>query len=461
MDTHLSDLLKQFALAIKETIDEGISNGTIQPDEKLFRRWKVDKFQYTDKGITEPSAHGEYITKSLWIKATHKLQESIKNSEEYFSALEELTTVFGKSDVLSHSLENFVGKFIHQYLYNSKFEEADIDIVIATFLKDLREEPVKCGANVELDGIVLQPERIDIADGVTLRQPKIEDLEEEYPAEIFMMHFLPHPSAILNIEFLGRGPREIQRRVGHAIALLRLFKVGSVKYTSYRMSSDSITTPAGGTLGSGAPFAALETYLITREGVPKLKHFWLTVSDSIPKSFYDADLTKADYTTIAYNRYSDALLQNGIFERRVANAMMGLEALYFKPEGEMQELAYRLRIRVSKLLGLLGYDPHEVKERVNDAYGIRSIFMHGGHLDYKKKRKLESKYKDVKALLLSVLDYLRISIIINLIILKEKEEFIDLIDDSLVDREKEELLTSIISGAKEFIGEIKAQQKTN
>jgi hypothetical protein len=457
MDTDLPDLLRQLALTAKKTIDAGISNGTIQPEEYEFRKWKVDRFQYTDKGITEPSAHVEYITESLWIKATDKLQESIKESNEYSSALEKLTTTFGRDDMLSSNLEKFVGKIIHRCLYDPKFDNADIDACITTFLKDLRGEPVKCGANVELDGIVLQPERIDIADGVTLRQPKIEDLEKEYPAEIFMMRIQPHPSAILNIEFLGRGPREIQRRVGHAIAILRLFKVGSVKYTSYRMYSDSITTFVGGTLSSGAPFAALETYLNTLEDVPKLKRFWLKVSDSIPKSFYDADLAKADYTTIAYNRYSDALLQNGIFERRVANAIMGLEALYFKPEGEMQELAYRLRIRVSKLLTLLGYDPHEVKERVNDAYEIRSIFMHGGHLDYKKKRKLESKYKDVKALLLSVLNYLRISIIVNLVILKEKEEFIDLIDDSLVDRAKEELLTSIISGAKEFIGEIKAQ----
>ncbi len=451
MDADLFDVLKELALTVKEKIDEGISNGTIQHEEEVFHRWKVDKFQYTDKGITESGAHGEYITKPIWIKATQKLQESIEKSDEYSSALEELTLVFGKNDTLSHSLENLVGRIIHQCLYDSKFNNADIDAIITTFLKDLREEPVKCGANVELDGIVLQPERIDIVDGITLRQPKIEDLEKEYPAEIFMMHFLPRPSAILNIEFFGRQPLEIQRRVEHAIALFRLFKVGSVKYIAYRMYSDSMTTFVGGTLSSGDTSAAFDKYLVTLEDVPKLKHFWLKVSDFMPKSFHDTDITKADYTTIAYNRYGDALLQSGIFERRIANAIMGLEALYFKPEGEMQELAYRLRIRVSKLLSLLGYDPHEVKERVNDAYSIRSIFMHGGHLDYKKKRKLESKYKDSKNLLLSVLDYLRISIIVNILILKEKDEFIDLIDDSLIDRKKEELLTSVISRAKEFM----------
>lgn len=450
MDADLFEILKPLALTVKKTIDEGISNGTIQPEEEEFRRWKVDKFQYTDTGISESSAHDEYITETVWFKATHKLQESITKSDEYSYAFEKLTTVFGKNDTLSKGVEKFIGKIIHQRLYDSKIDNADIDALITTLLKDLREEPVKCGANVELDGIVLQPEKVDIVDGVTLRQPKIEDLEKEYLTENFMTHFLPHPSAILNIEFLGRRPREIQRRVVHATTLFRLFKVMSVKYISYRKYSDSMTTFVGGTLSSGDILGALETYLITHEDVPKLKHFWLRMSDSIPESFYDTGITKIDYTTVAYNRYSDALLQNGIFERRVANAIMGLEALYFKPEGEMQELAYRLRIRVSKLLSLLGYDPYEVKERVNEAYGIRSLFLHGGHLDYKKMRKLESKYKDVKTLLLSVLDYLRISIIVNILILKEKEEFIDLIDDSLVDRKKEELLNSVISGAKEL-----------
>ncbi|MCX9089831.1 MAG: HEPN domain-containing protein [Candidatus Methanoperedens sp.] len=453
MDADLFDVLKQLALTVKKTIDEDISNGTIQPEEEVYLKWKVDKFQYTDTGITDYGSHSEYITKPSWFKATHKIQESIQNSKEFCSALEELNSIFGKSDTLSHNLEKFVGRFIHQCLYNSRFEEIEIDIVIATFLKDLREEPVKYGTRVELEGIVLQPERIEIAEGITLRQPHIEDLEKEFPEHSFMIsRFMPPPSAILNIEFLGRHVNEIQRRVGQAIAILRLFKVGSAKYSTYNIYSDSMTDiMAMGTLSSHDISAALETSLITLEDAPKLKNFWLKMSNSIPNSFYDIGITKADYTTIAYNRYSDGLLQSGILERRIANAIMGLEALYFKPEGEMQELAYRLRIRISKLLGLLGYDPHEIKERINDAYGIRSIFMHGGHLDYRKKRKLDSKYKDVKTLLLSVLDYLRISIILNMLILKEKEEFIDLIDDSLIDRIKEEQLILVISGMKEFI----------
>jgi hypothetical protein len=65
MDADLFDALKQLALTVKKTIDKGISNGTISSEEEEFRRWKVDKFQYTDKGIIESSAHDEYITKKV------------------------------------------------------------------------------------------------------------------------------------------------------------------------------------------------------------------------------------------------------------------------------------------------------------------------------------------------------------------------------------------------------------
>lgn len=452
MSDELFNALKKVAIYVKKIIDEGISTGTIQPEEEVYFRWKVDKFQYTDKGITVSSAHGEYLTKPSWFMATIKLQESIKKSDEYCFALEQMTIVFGKSDKLSRGIENFVRKLIHYYLSNSKLEDADVDALIITFLRDLREEPVKYGAEVELVGVVLQPEKIVIADNIILRQPNIEDLEKGFPEYSFTSHYLPNPSAILNVEFLGRQANEIQRRVAQAAAILRLFKVGSVKYVSYRMYSDSITDyMAHGVLTSSDGYAALETYLVAEEDMQRLKNFWRRINDSIPKSFFEIGIAKADYTSIAYNRYSDALLQNGIVERRIANAIMGLEALFFKPNGEMQELAYRLRIRVCKLLSLLGYDPHEVKEKVDDAYGIRSIFTHGGHLDYKKKKKLEAKYKEIRNLLLSVLDYLRISIIVMMLVSKEKDEFIDLIDDSLIDRGKEELLTSLIFGAKELI----------
>ena len=306
-----------------------------------------------------------------------------------------------------------------------------------------------------LDGIVILPERIEFKVGDTniiLRQTKIEDLEKEFPVYGFTTQpYLKTPSAILNIEFLGRQANEIQLKVEQIIAILRLFKVGSVKYISYHMHSESITDDmASGTLTAGESVRALEKSQITEEDAQKLKNFWQAMMKTLPPSFYKAGETRLDHITIAYKRYCDALLQNGVVERRIANAVMGLESLFLKG-GENQELIYRLSIRIAKIFSLFGYDPHKVKETVSDAYKVRSLFVHGGHLSCKEEKKLNNKYGDMRSYLLSLLDYLRISIITMVFVKKEKDECLDLIDDSLVDKDNDSQLNNLLNSARNVI----------
>lgn len=442
--------LKELALSVKRIVEERVSKGEIKPDEEVYFRWKVNKFQYTDKGIVQLSADREHFTKTSWLRSTLKLIDLIKKSEEFNSVLKQLTTIFNKKNELPQYLEYFVGKLINGLLSNTKFEEKNIDDLIKIFLKDLREEPVKYGAEVELEGVILRPEKIEPSYGITLRRTKVEDIEKEYPVST---HFtlLYAPSAILNIELLGRGVNEVQKRIEQSIAILRLFKVGSVIWKRYRTYSDSITdTMARFTISSGRHIAILEKYLITEEDVPRLKRFWQTISGIMPLSFYEHGITRIDYLTVAYYRYNDSLFQNGTLERRIANAVMGLEALFLK-SGEVQELVYRLSFRISKLLSLLGYDPYEVREKIRDAYKIRNLFAHGGHLSCKERRKIESKYKNVTSFLRSLLEYLRISILVMMLSKKEKDELIDLIDDSFLDKNREELLKNVIRGVEDIL----------
>jgi hypothetical protein len=232
-------------------------------------------------------------------------------------------------------------------------------------------------------------------------------------------------------------------------ALLRLFNVGSVNWISYDMSSDSLLDPFGaGTMGSGARPAALDTYVIKSEAEPNLKRFWEALNVLLPKDIYDFH-KQISHITLAYDRYTDGLLQNGMVERRIANAVMGLEALFLE---ETQELSYRLGLRISKILSMVGRNPLEVREVIKEAYAIRSAFAHGGHLTYKAKQKLDRKYGDVKKLLLSILDYLRLSIIIMILSRVSKEELVDLIDDALLDSDRQQQLQSRVSDAKALVG---------
>lgn len=456
MEGDVTDALRQLALKIKKEIEEGISRNILQPEEEVYFRWKINEFEYGKGGVTKSSASGEYITKKSWFKAIIKVAEDIKKSNEYSSTSKLLFNIFEKEGI-SFALERFVQKLTSDFFTRTKLSEKDIDLFITTFLKDLKEEPLKYGAEVELDGIVILPERIEfkvIGTSITLRQTKIEDLEKEFPVYGFTMQpYLKNPSAILNIEFLGRQANEIQTKVEQAIIILRLFKVGSVKYISYRMHSESIKDiMASGTFTAGESLRVLEKSQITEEDTQRLKNFWQAMIEALPPSFYELRETILDHITLAYQRYCDALLQNGVLERRIANAVMGLESLFLKG-GETQELIYRLSIRIAKIFSLLGYDSYKVKEILRDAYKVRSLFVHGGHLSYREKRKLNDKYGDIRGFLLSLLDYLRVSIITMIFVKREKEKFLDLIDDSLFNKNKEKQLMNLLNSAKMFLGE--------
>ena len=451
----LVSVLKALASRIRNEVHDASSKRTIQPEDEIYRRWKVDEFEYTEKGVKKSTSHAEYITKKSWLRASIKIEESIKKSDAHASAARLLTKALGQKNKTAHYLERFVGKLIYRYLEEPELSGSDANTIVANFLKDVKEEPLKYGATVELDGIVIIPKSIELRIGDTsliLRQIKIEDLEKEIPVYGFgMQQYSRIPSAILNIDFLGRQANEIQIRVEQAITILRLFKVGSVKYTAYHMRSESITdVTASATLGAGGTLAALEKSQIRKEDIQKLKKFWQTMTKSLPLSFYELGETRIDYITIAYKRYCDALLQNGVLERRIANAVMGLESLFLKG-GETQELIYRLSIRIAKIFSLLGHDSYKVRDVVEDAYKVRNLFVHGDHLSYKQKRKLNAKYGDIRSFLLFLLDYLRISIIAAIFMKKEKEELLDLIDDSLVDHGKDTQLTNLLTSANSLI----------
>lgn len=350
-------------------------------------------------------------------------------------------------------VDRFVGKIVTHRLYEARLDETDIDTFIANFLKDLSDEPLRHGAHVELDGIVMQPERIEFSvsdTDIVLRQTRIEDLEKEFPVYGFRQPFQPHPSAILDVDFLGRYGNEIQTKIEQAIAILRLFKVASVRYISYSMHSESITKLGFGSIIAGQYAGPSDKSLITEQDSLKLKGFWQTMVKALPQGFYELEETRVDHLLIAYKRYCDALLLDGVLERRIANAVMGLEALFLKG-AETQELVYRLSMRIAKTFSLLGHDPYKVKDVIEDGYKIRSLFVHGSHLSYSTKRKLTNKYEDIISFLLLLLDYLRVSIIIMIFLKKEKEELLDLIDDSLFDKEKDSRLNSLLSTARNVI----------
>jgi len=453
----LSQIVEPLAEVVRQIIGDLGDRGELAPEKEPYYSWKVEEFEYTPKGITKCRRRSELVLKESWLKGSTVIAGSVKESVAYSAAVKLLARILNDQDKAAQAVDNLVSKLIALHLPDAKIGAETPQNLAGMFLKDVFGEPVMNGARVALDGLVILTERVEFRIGdthVVLRPVQREDLEYETPA--FMPVTMPTtfpetPTAILEVEFLGRELSVIQRRVDQAIAVLRLFKAGSVKYSSFKIWSDSILFPwAGGVISAGPFERALDKAVIDEDDALALKQFWDAMLQTLPAYLYATGSVRLDYTTIAYRRYCDALLTNGAVERRIANAVMSLESIFLKAN-ETQELLYRLSIRTARVFGFMGFDADLVKRTVQEAYRIRSLFVHGAHLSYKKRQKLAAKHGDIKSFLLALLDYCRMSILNAILMKKDKDEYVDLIDRALVDAEGTTRLERLLQGQRHLI----------
>lgn len=231
--------LKQLALRTRQEIEDGVSNGLFKPEHEPVMVWKVDQFHYGDTGVVEGGSHGENEIRESWVGASISVQNLVEKTPEFRFAEEVLRSVFSKKMQDRHPLKTFVGRLVWDLFLEYPPKVTTSERIVENFLRDLKDEPGVYRARVELHGIALKPEHADIDFGLRLRQTKIEDLQKTIPQYGFHgPGFMgPWPSSILDVELLGRNTEELRNRIELMIAFLRLFKVGSVAWSSYQTQS--------------------------------------------------------------------------------------------------------------------------------------------------------------------------------------------------------------------------------
>lgn len=443
-------LIDELTNQIKDIILEGKKTGQLKPQKENYRKWTLNNFKYTDKGVESTGASGETVTRDHWFPITIALNEIIDKSNAFVKLVEKSKPIL--PDFAKDIIDNFARKIALYCLNNEQWNDEEIEKIKLVLIKELNDEPIKSSIEVELLGIALRSKKIKISNNVSIRQTTKEDLEREVPEHSFgyMEHF-EYPSAILSMENYSTGRTIDQMKELKAITILRLFKVGSVKYISAKRSSETLRMYFGGTSFPHDKTPSFITALVKESEEKLLCHFWENIEQKIPISFLRISLKDSSYSDIAYHRYSDALIKEGTDESRITNAMMGLESVYLKDEGEIQELSYRLQLRVAKLISQFGYEPFEVTRIIKDAYDVRSKFVHGGLLNYKARAKLADKYGSMQNLITKILDFLRLTVISSIMIDMDKEELIDTIDKSFLDAKFQDRLEQFIVPTKNII----------
>ncbi len=439
----IRELLKKLVQVIQETINEGLVKKTLRPRYLRYFRWKVTEFEYSDTGIRK-SAQGKEFLKPFWNTSAifHEVCKLDIYSDIFKAISEDYNLREGQSNDYLHQL---ITKLAASILVRKAKAVSDTTEYIDSFLKDINGEEQACRAEVQLRGLILQPKSIQLDGTARLRKPNRKDFETEIYASPWGERFLEDPTAFLHFAVYAKVqtyPNILQNEIDKAVAILRLFRVGAVQDIQHRETTDSVIGITGGRAMRGKLLGSADKYLVTRRDAKVLKRFWANMKEvSLPDSAYSSSQEESDALSIAYQRYTDSL-DTHLLEKRISSAVMGLEALYLGG-GEQQEMSYRLRMRVSRLLSLIGYNSNEVQEGIKDAYEVRSKYVHGGILQQKDKKKLEAKFGSLNEFSKRIIDYLRASIV-ALLKRPSKTSMIQKIDDSLLDSKKEEEIKKLL-----------------
>jgi hypothetical protein len=320
--------------------------------------------------------------------------------------------------------------------------------LLQMFLNDVIDGPMEWRITAYLSGITMNVEAIQLEKDVVLRQPKAFDAEkllgDSFTFTGNMMYF--HTvSAVLQIETTQKEQPMISPTANVYALILLLFRTGSVNIVKTFWKGNSLTRALGEMSGGPSliPFP-IEKYTIDKEDEDKLIRFAERIKSKLPIDQKNGMLITDSYTGISIARYQDAILKNEDVINRISYAVMGLEALFLKSV-ENGELSMRLSQRVSKLINAITGDSiFEIFDAMENAYQIRSNFVHGS---------IQGKPTSESKLILSkVLSYLRISIVVFLSIEnKNKDQIINLIDHSILDHKVDNKLLEMLSNYLEMV----------
>lgn len=442
------EALQTLATKVSNQLGKGLSAGTLIPQEIVVERWKLTgPLRYDDRGVPLVNRRSEQKREKTWAFAASKAAQEASQTEEYRIAEQKLASAYGIGGLAEQHLMVFTLRLAKTILETMEScRAAESSSLVSKFLDELGGTPVRCGADIDLQGIVLNIDRIEPTPGITIRQAVTDDFEG--PVELGSGRFGSDPSSVMRIERIGSNPNDLQQELNRSIAIIRLFCVASVKWVCMRQFSESLVIPFSGMMWSGPQEVVNHAAQINPQNHRKLQSFWKRMDSCLPPDFSASPGAGSDYLAIAYERYSAALTRPALLEERIAQAVMALEAILIN---ENLELAYKLRVRAAKLLSVLGGDAIQISRILKDAYGVRSTFAHGDRLSHKKTRKLDEQYKPASNLLTEILEILRKVLVTGILSRKGKDPLIDMIDDALIDQQHHAALENQLRSVRQCV----------
>jgi hypothetical protein len=446
------EIAESVELLLSEVQKLSVASGHPPPKTRARAHWSFPDFKY---GMDGPLLGGGRVVEDKvldWSEAAQRVLDSIRFGESFSRCVAAVAALDSPTLQPVQTVEATVREFTQRALADPesveeiRSEESDL------FRRNLLGLPVPHSADVRLTGILIPGDIIEFRHRdveFTLRQTRRIDVELPF-GNLGGPSIHTAPDAILEVRMQGHPFLEIQEQEERALTLLRLFtnaplQVLSTQHRLYGSGRDA------GLSWQERTHPTWRKATLTPSSQVALQCFFDSLYDRLTTPFYKFGEPSLDPQSVAHERFKDAMTNGNLFEHCVMNAVMGLEALFFKPTGEQAELAYRLGLRVARFTSLLGKDPLDTRELIKDAYKVRSGYVHGGRASSDDKRGIRRGYGQLIGFQAELLDLLRVSIVACLIRPIDKDEFVDHIDDSMVARDRCDQLSAALSSARSVL----------
>ena len=425
----LSALLWGLAKSTVEKVKEYKTAGGLIQTTNMYVKPKFENFSYKEGGTSYTTSYN-YVEKEEWHwRDQHDfIQKVIKQFPEYSDCVLEIAK---RCEASKGQAEFWLSRFV-QILARKAVEpvtESFLVDQVTTFVGDIDKSPRDWKAKVWINGVWVEEKQCQLEDGILLRQVMPSDMEDEKPLDmlpVFQPVFFPEiSSAVIELSMRAKESIEVQKEIELILDVFRLFGQGSVHSVKVQISAKSFTN-LGLITSPNLPQAAHYRYGFKANDVTQFSALAKSLK-SILRTPLDPSQNVSDTLSIAFQRYKDAILQAVTIESRITSAITCLEALYLKSE-ERMELSHRLGQRVSALLRLFGFIALEVYNNLNQAYDIRSTFIHGSQVD-------KGRQATAGKLCEHILEYARVSLLVffQLKDTTDKDKFINKLDNSLLD----------------------------
>ena len=438
--------LEKLRMASWQVIREKSASGLLPVLAVPFEHIEISGFCYDEKGATYTQSSHETRFKNDWRRAALDIGEVIHKSELYSAISKYLQASYSYPHIPT-LLQQYTFQ-LFDILLQYQPQVIDFNAVEAhqeRFVRDLKQTTHPVLATVYLSGLTLESEQINLDTHTILRQTRVTDRESRKQHSDFPM--IPFPSSVLEFRYERHynDYQVVHEAIRRYTKLLRLFHPCSIQRDYFQMDMDTVTAPRKMHSNYSWPLSVWHIYYLTRPQEAAMLHFLQNFK--LPANLIALE-KKPDYISTAHDRYREALCSIAPIEQRIANAIMGLEALL---SDSLMELSFRLSCRTAKLVGLVGYDALKVKRDLGMAYTIRSNYAHGGFIDAKERKKIETKFEPLDSFAMTLIDYLRALFIISTQIAISKKDLLQLIDDSFVDSQSSRHLENTLLDVIQFL----------